>query len=231
MFSRAIGILFFGLTGIAMASETPRSDDRIGQVLSAAVAKNYPGARIELASTVRWTRGVSPVSPVSASVISLNARGEVQFSMRDRDAESAVSEGWASVRAWIPAQVATRRIGPGERLSPELFTVQEVNVASGVPYEYRGVILPVDVAVSGLESRQTILEGQFLVSSAVQKVPDVRKGDLVRIRIQSGELNVSTLGTAEEPAYVNGRVRVIASKTKREFVGQLAPGGVVEVRL
>lgn len=228
MFWRAIGILFFGLPAAALTGEIPRSADVGSAVLSAELAKRFPGARIELASPIRWV-GTPPAAPVSAAILAMNPRGEVQFTARD--VASGASEAWVSFRAWVPAQVANRRILPGERLSAESFTVQEVNVATGLGHEYRGVILPPAVGLSGLESRQTILEGQFLISSAVQKVPDVRKGDLVRIQIRSGALNVSTLGTAEEPGYLNARIRVMASKTKREFVGQLVSGGIVEVQL
>ena len=44
-------------------------------------------------------------------------------------------------------------------------------------------------------------------------------------------MSLTTAGTAEEPAYFDAPVRVMAAKTKRELVGKLLAGGVVEVRL
>jgi flagella basal body P-ring formation protein FlgA len=88
-----------------------------------------------------------------------------------------------------------------------------------------------DAELMHLESRQTILQGQFITSSAVQRIPDIRRGDSVRIRMISGGLAVSTQGTAEEPGYINGKMRVMANKSKREFVGELSADGVVEVKL
>jgi flagella basal body P-ring formation protein FlgA len=104
-------------------------------------------------------------------------------------------------------------------------------VAAGQPFEYRGVILNKDVDVRGLESRQTILEGQFVTSTAVQRVPDVRRGDAVRIHLVSEGLSLVTTGAADEPGFLDGQVRVITSKSKRQLVGRLQRDSVVEVRL
>lgn len=204
------------------------ADDRLGDQVKKELAQRYPGARIELVSEVRWTRGERPAEPATVKIQNVTPKGELQFvALGSRGG----AEGWVNYSAWIPARIALRRIAPGERLREDQFVVQDVNVAMGNAYEYRGVILWSDAPVTGLESRQTILEGQFLTSSAVQRVPDVRRGDAVRIQLSSGELTVVTFGIAEEPAYLNGRVRVMANKSKREFVGELVSNGIVEVKL
>lgn len=190
------------------------------------LAARYPGARVEMTGEIRWNRAPQgdTVDASRAHVLATTPQGYAQVVLSG-------GEGWVPYRAMMPAYVAVRRVMPNEKLTSEMFALQDVNVASGQAYDYRGVLLPRTQAIDGLEARQTVLEGQFLVSSAVQKVPDIRRGDAVRILVTSGDLTVTTQGIASEPAFVNGRIRVMANKTKREFVGELKDGGTVEVRL
>jgi flagella basal body P-ring formation protein FlgA len=185
-------------------------------------------ARIEFAGPIRWTRGEAPTETEQVKILSVTARGEAQFVVRN--GENSV-EGIVPYSAWVAAKVATRRVMPGETLQADAFHTQEVNVASGLGYEFRGVVMPGDTDVGALEARQTILEGQFLASSAVRKTPDVRRGDVVRIHLISNGVTLSTLGIAEEAGYFSKQVRVMTQKTKRELLGELSPGRIVEVKL
>jgi flagella basal body P-ring formation protein FlgA len=69
------------------------------------------------------------------------------------------------------------------------------------------------------------------MSSAVERVPDVRRGDSVRVRIISNGLTLTAQAMASEPGYLNGPVRVLTAQTKRELSGKLVSTGVVEVKL
>jgi flagella basal body P-ring formation protein FlgA len=112
-----------------------------------------------------------------------------------------------------------------------MFTPRDVNVAVGQAHEERGVILESGRALTGLQARQTILEGQLLLSSAVERIPDVHRGDVVRVELLSNGLSLVTQGVVEEPGFTGESIHVMASKTKRELMGRLAANGVVEVRL
>ncbi len=204
--------------------------DLICARLKSELAKLYPGAKIELTGSLRWTRGKLPGELDSLSFRGEDSRGNAYFGVNTASSDSG-ADGWVSFAAWVPARISVRRIHPGERLSPELFATQDVNIAVGQAHEYRGILLDKSVPITGLQTRQTILEGGLLLSSAVERIPDVRRGDFVRILLQSGGLSLTTTGTAEEPAYLNDQVRVMAAKTKRELVGKLTPGGIVEVSL
>ena len=133
-----------------------------------------------------------------------------------------VAEGRVTFTAKVPARVAhRRRVIPGDKLDAGNFKKIDIDVTQGQAHEMRGVILAQTTDLAGLEARQTILEGQFVVSSSVQKQPDVRRGDVVRIRLISGDLTVSLQGVVQEPAYLNGQVRVLSDRTKRELMGEL----------
>jgi flagella basal body P-ring formation protein FlgA len=200
------------------------------------IGSAFPGAKIELIGPIRWTRGESPTTVSQVRYLGENGRGEAQIQVRgvveDQDvATIATAEGMVPFVANVPAYVASRRVMPGEKIDAGYFMIKPVDVSRGQGRELRGVIFPAGEPLAGLESRQTILEGQFITLSAVQKAPDLRRGDVVNIRILSGDLTVNVQGTAEEPGYLDGRVRVMSAKTKRELVGLLRPGSVVEVQL
>ena len=218
----------------ALANDMPirevRESEEVRASIASALAARIPGSRVELSSDIRWTRGDGAASGGTVSILNTTSRGEAQFVVRSKTGIPS-GEGWVTYRAFLPARIAAKKILPGERLAASSVTTQEVDVASGYAYEYRGVVLSVEGSLDQLESRQTFVEGQLLTSSGVQRVPDIRKGDTVRIRIRSGDLSVTTLGSAEEPGYVGGRVRVLSIKGKREFVGMLENQGWVEVSL
>ncbi len=129
------------------------------------------------------------------------------------------------------AWVALKRIYPGEKLIPEFFKLQEVDVSQGWAKEVRTDLLPKEINLSQLEARQSILEGQFALLSGVQKIPDIKRGERVQVRLISGGVALSTSATAEEPAYVHGSVHVMTGKTKRVLVGVLLEDKSVEVKL
>lgn len=133
--------------------------------------------------------------------------------------------------AWKRVVVAKRRIYPNTKLRAEDFTISEVNVASGMAREYRGVMVPATTELSGLQSRQSILENQFVTSPAVERSPDLRRGDLIKLDLVSGELTLTTQATAVDPAVIGDRVKVLTTKTKKEMVGILREDHSVEVRL
>lgn len=212
------------------AAPAPSASDRLIEQLSHGISKQYPGAKIALNPTLHWTYGALSENFQSVSILGETSRGEIMFSVTASDG-SRGGEGWASFAAWMPARVATKRVHPGDRLSADMFTDQSVNVAFGQPHELRGVILETDTSLASLEARQSVLEGQMLLSTSVQRVPNVRRGDAVVVQIVSNGLSLQTQGVAEEPGYTGGQVRVTASKTKRELVGRLSESGAVEVKL
>jgi flagella basal body P-ring formation protein FlgA len=224
-----MALLFLFASG---AAAVQAAESALEPLMRQELSKSFPEARIELMGDVAWTRGAwSPEESAAAPRVrltSLSPRGDARFTV---SSEQGTSEAMVRYAAWVPARIAIRRIHPGEKLGSELFSLQDVNVATGQGYEYRGVILSKATELSTLQSRQTVLEGQFLTSTAVEKIPDVRRGDVVRIELNAGELQLTTQGVAEEPAYLNTQVRVMAGKTKRELVGMLKPNGVVEVNL
>ncbi|MEO5971325.1 MAG: flagellar basal body P-ring formation chaperone FlgA [Bdellovibrionia bacterium] len=193
------------------------------------ISESYGAAEVKFSGPIDWIKQTPGKKGKSVQILNDNARGELRFSVAGTKGE--YSEGSLAFSAWIPARIAVKRVHPGELLRNEWFVTQKVKISTGTAREFRGVLLPSDNEISKLESVQTIMEGQFLTSSAVRNVPDVRRGDSVRIHLLNEGLILSTPGVAQEPGYLNRQIRVLTSKTKRELLGQLQPEGIVEVKL
>jgi len=133
--------------------------------------------------------------------------------------------------AWVSVPVATHRIFPNTKLKNEDFKVQSVNVASGMGHEFRGVLADEKTNFDKMESTQSILAGQFVVSNAIRKQPDIRRGEMVKLELMSGDLLLTTQAVAQEPGSVGDDIRVLATKTKKEIMGKIQKDHSVEVDL
>lgn len=211
----------------ATASSGNSMQEKIQSELRTQLGKLFPGTRIELVGDLHLSLTQGPTDIMAVTVVDENNRGEAHFILN----QDTGQQGMTAFRAWLPTWVAQRRVMPAEKLSPEIFKIQDVNVAVGMPREMRGLFLAENVNFRDYEATQSILEGQYPLSSGMKKVPDVRRGDVVQIRMISGEVSLSTSGTAAEPAYIDGSLKVITQGTKRELQGKLLGGHVVEVSL
>ncbi len=146
------------------------------------------------------------------------------------------SEG-TSVRIQTPYQalitvpVANRKLLPNTKIKKEDFRIETVNVAISPAKEYRGTIVREESNLQNSETRQTILEGQFVLSSSIQRSPDLRKGETIKLQMVSGDLSLTTAALVLESGSIGEQVRVLTSRTKKEVVGTVKGDHSVEVNL
>ena len=131
----------------------------------------------------------------------------------------------------VNVPVATHRIYPNARLKKEDFRIETLNVATGAARNYRGAIIYDENKLEQMETRQSILEGQFVVVNAVQKQPDVRKGETVKLELSSGDLMLTTSAVLQENASIGEKVHVITTKSKKDVVGKVREDHSIEVTL
>lgn len=213
--------------------------EKIERLAKAELENKFNHARVELVNLdalLDSPNFVHDQEIISTHLIEISANGLATFRIKGtRQALNQTREVTQVVQlpyeAWIKTWVAKKRILPHIKLNQDDFRVEEVNVAKGIPYEYRGVMVTADFPIQNVESRQTILEGTFLTTSAYQQEALVKRGDVVKLELQSGELSLTTQGVVQEPASVGGRVRVISIKSKKEFTGRLNADSIVEVKL
>lgn len=215
----------------------PGASAGVHEAIQRALAEHLGASRVEILGVL----SVQPAQPLdeaeNASVLEVNARGEARVLVRgmrgrgNEKREKAQAEYRVKHASWAMGWVAQKRVLPGEALSVDALKIQDVNIAEGLAHEFRGAMLSPSEDLSRLEARQTLLEGGFVTTSAVRKIPDLRRGDAVRLEVLSGEVRLSTAAQALENGNLNQRIRVQAAKSKRELVGVVREGGVVEVRL
>jgi len=169
------------------------------------ISQNYGGAEVTFSGPIEWLKQTPGPKGGVVQILSDNARGELRFSVSGAKGEYA--EGSLGFSAWLPARVAVKRVHPGELLRDEGFVTQKIRVSTGAARDFRGVLLSPESEISRLESVQTIMEGQFLTSSAVRNLPDIRRGDSVRIHLVNEGLTLSAPGVAQEPGYLNHQIR------------------------
>jgi len=165
----------------------------------------------------------------SATLMGTDARGVARFVLQSEHQKAQQCS--VSFEAWAPVRIALKRVPPGESLSESLFETRQMDLSRGSIYNYRGILLSKKNRLAMLQSIQTIVEGQFLLSSSVQYIPDIRKGDPVTIKYIGRGISVRFSGLAQESGYQKHAMRVLSKQTKREFVGLVMPDGTVEVRL
>jgi flagella basal body P-ring formation protein FlgA len=210
-----------GFAALPLDSEHNENDGLDLSRVKKEISRAYGGARVELLDSIQWMNKKEPQSVFSISITGDDGRGKVRIAVKETENGFSL-EGWVRFSAWVNARIAVKRIHPGEVLNPEYFTEQDIDISNGMAR---------DKKLTKLEAIQTILEGQFLTNSAIQNMPDLRRGDSVRVHLISGGLVLSTLGIAEEPGYVNHQIRILAGKSKRELLGLLQANGVIEVKL
>lgn len=134
-------------------------------------------------------------------------------------------------QALVKTPVAIHRIYPNTRLKREDFRIDTLNVATGPARDYRSAIIFDASKLDQMETRQSILEGQFVVSNAVQKQPDVRKGETVKLELISGELTLTTGAVVQENGSIGDHVHVITTRSKKDVVGKIREDHSIEVIL
>jgi flagella basal body P-ring formation protein FlgA len=221
-------VLFFvALISMALgfAAGSLRAETLVGPGITSELQKVYPGARIVVRDQeIVWTQSQPSAEAREVKLIADNNRGVVRFSL-------GAAIGEVPYQAWMPVWIPNQRVLPNQKLDANQIRSQDVDVAQGSYREYRALYLPQSAVISVLESRNTLLENQPILASNVRKIPVNRKGDLVKIRLQSGEISLQTQGTLEEAADLGQTVKVLSQKNKRLMSGVLVSPGSVEVQL
>ena len=218
------------------SKEDVRLSNHLSSLIHTSLTEKIAGATIRIPSLVKLL-AQKPMSDfmeiTGARLVSDKPNGIAVFDLigTDENQREITQTIQTPYEAWKKVPVASHRIYPNAVLKNEDFKVVEVNVAKNPAREYRGVMAAADTIFAGQQSKQTILEGQFVVDSAIQRQPDIRKGDLVKLELISGDLTLTTQAVTEESGSICGQIRVTTSKTKREITGRIKENRTVEVNL
>lgn len=192
------------------------------------IASRYPRAHIEILGAPKVVSGSFPQKVQKVIWLADSGRGMATLQVMGGEQAAQVEIPFqAQMQAWV----ASKRVMPGEKLGPESVRLQVINVAEGVNREYRGVLLGQEAQIETLETKQSILEGGLVLASGVRRIPDIKRGEPVTVKLLSGEVVLVTSGIVEESGYMNESIRVTTNKTKKQMIGRLRSDRTVEVDL
>ena len=223
----AIAISFCSTSSYALDDANLLSS-RIHKILS----EKLPYAEIKLPNLEKLVKSpeISSMNELAnVRIIEDRANGVVLLELTSAEGTSIRIQ--TPYQAMVKTPVAIRRIYPNTRLKKEDFRIENLNVATGNARDYRSAIIFDETKLEQMETKQSILEGQFVVTNAVQKQPDVRKGETVKLELTSGDLSLTTAATILENASIGERVHILTTKSKKDLVGKVLEDHSVEVRL
>jgi flagella basal body P-ring formation protein FlgA len=149
-------------------------------------------------------------------------RGFVEY------APGARYEVWARVDIQVPAQrvVAVQDLAAGTVLTEAMLREETV---AGTPGANTFVSSLADAV--GRALRRSVRQGTPLVSSALDRRLDVRKGDMVRVKVRAGLASIGVEAVALAPAAAGETIPVRVNETGRMMRVQVAGPGEASLQL
>lgn len=134
----------------------------------------------------------------------------------------------------VPVVTSKKTITPFQKFSSEnlISTLKSVNEIYGnyIPEKEMNKLL-----TENYYAKKIIKEGELLTLESLQKTNDVKFGELLTLRIKSGNVTITTKGKAIENGYVGESLKI--KRIDRDFqsskivIGKLISKDVVEVSL
>ncbi len=134
---------------------------------------------------------------------------------------------WVStyVEVLSPVVVLKRPLARNQVISDDDVCLEEKDLSKVPP----GAMTDVD-AVVGQRLKRTLGVGTVLRGAWLDKPTLVKRGDVVRLRIDTAALEISALGRVDEQGGMGDTVRVINLDSKRRVYGQVLDRQTVRVR-
>jgi flagella basal body P-ring formation protein FlgA len=222
-------LLFISVSLQAETSSDGVSDD-LRKSLIEELEMRFPMAEVKINKPFKWSDEQN-IPEIIQRIQFLGNDGNGKAKFRIYQSSNDFSDLEVGFSAWQEVLVSLRRIHPLEKLTDDLFRKEKIDVALRQYHSYRGLFLPLEENLSQLKAGQTILEGNTPLLTGVRRIPDIRRGEQVRIRLISGSLLLSTSGIIQEEAHFGKQVRVLTNTTKKELVGTVLRDKTIEVRL
>ncbi len=239
---RAIVVILFCTSWLSAYAAVPK-DSAIPKLspleakISVSLQSLYPGAKIECDGPCAGAISKEEVAVEKLVIPSVQLESDSGEGLAYFKATQMTEAGEVLVRfrvyfhAWSELPMAKRRIQPRELLVEEDFKMEKVDLARGLARQYRGLLLTDVHAADKIEAKNSLIQGQWVLKTMIQKIPAARKGDHLKIVIRAGDLRLLTDGTAVTEANLGSAIEVLSRSTKKQLSGILQADGTVEVKL
>jgi len=129
------------------------------------------------------------------------------------------------LKALMPVAVATQTLKANEPLSSSNVTMEVRDIA-----DIRGAVFDKN-QLSGKQATRTIKAGKVIQTSYLKSIPLVHRGEMVKVVLRSGGLQLTTKGIARSDGGLNDVIRVQNTNSNKFFYCQVTAPGLVEVKL
>lgn len=133
---------------------------------------------------------------------------------------------FGTVYETAPVPVLNRLVSAGETIGPDDIEWQPVQLA-----RLANNSLTDAQQVIGHMTKRPLKAGQVLRSSDLVMAPVVRKNDLVRLVVQTGQMTLSLQGKVLQDAAIGQTVRVLNVTSNRQLSGTVVDAGTVAIGL
>ncbi len=110
--------------------------------------------------------------------------------------------------------VAKRKINRGQKLTADLVEITEQSVGS----KLNNALISLDEAYKRQSSR-FIKPGVIITHDMVKLPPAVKNGEKVELKVNSGNLSISTAGIVKEDGVIGEEIKVICESTGKKLEG------------
>lgn len=191
--------------------------------------KNLPEAEIQFIPAALPLPFILPTGELTSEVIPSNPGilGSSRFSLIFR-VDNQVAKNM-SIRGRIKATanivVTARAVKKASILSPQLLTmaVTDISEITGPQFEASDLV--------GMKLTRSLKAGSPVLANMVESLPVVRRGEKVKIFINSGQLHVSATGFAFTDGKLDEMIRVQNLSSNKLVYCRVAAPGLVEVML
>ncbi len=225
-------LIFSSIILSSISAHALESSSILSNKIQKSLMDRVPYAEIRLPNLDKLSKSeeISALKDVATvRVVEERGNGVAILDLTSSDAQTVRIQ--TPYQAMVTVPVANHKILPNQKIKKEDFRTETINVAISPAKEYRGSIVRDELKLENSETKQTILEGQFVLSTSIQRTPDLRKGETIKLQMTSGELSLTTAATVLESGSIGEQVRVLTSRTKKEVVGTVKIDHSVEVNL
>jgi flagella basal body P-ring formation protein FlgA len=130
----------------------------------------------------------------------------------------------AAVTLWADAYVAREKIKRGETIDIDDIFVERRDITKNFDK-----ILRTTDPLLFVRAKKTINAGSVIVSDMVEPIPMVSRGEEVLIRVNVGNMQITTTGIAKEDGLQGDRIEVANKTTRKRITAEVESPGVVYV--
>lgn len=206
--------------------------DKILEIIGAYIdeqKKNLPEAEIKFIPASLPLPFILPTGDLATEVIPSNpgilgsSRFSLIFRVDDQVAKNMSIRG--RIEATANIVVTAQAVKKDSILSPQLLTmaVTDISEMSGPQFEASDLV--------GMKLTRSLKAGTPVLARMVESLPVVRRGEKVKIVINSGQLHVSATGFAFNDGRLDEMIQVQNLSSNKLIYGRVAAPGLVEVML